>query len=38
MGNKRRQGNVTPQKVSNHTIDDLVDSEGYKYSAAEVRE
>jgi hypothetical protein len=27
MGNKRRQGNMTPQKVNNHTIEEMVDSE-----------
>jgi hypothetical protein len=26
MGNKRNQGNIIPQKVNNHTIEDLVDS------------
>jgi hypothetical protein len=29
--NKRRQGNMTPQKVNNLNIEDLVDSEGDEY-------
>jgi hypothetical protein len=28
MGEKKRQGNITPQKANNHTVEDLVDSEG----------
>jgi hypothetical protein len=28
-GNRIRQGTITPQKVNGHTIEDLVDSEGY---------
>jgi hypothetical protein len=37
MGNKRRQENMTPQKVDNHTREDLVDSEGHESSGAEVK-
>jgi hypothetical protein len=37
MGAKRRQGNMTPQKVDNQTIEDLVDSEGNESLDAEVR-
>jgi hypothetical protein len=37
MRNKTKQGNMMPQKVSNHTIEDLVDSEGDESSVAEVR-
>jgi hypothetical protein len=37
IGNKRRQGNMIPQKVNNHKIEDMVDSEGDKYSGTEVR-
>jgi hypothetical protein len=36
-GNKIRQGNMTPQKVNNHTIEDLVESEGDEFPVAEVR-
>jgi hypothetical protein len=28
MRHKRMQGNMTPQNVTNHTIEDLMDSEG----------
>jgi hypothetical protein len=28
MRHKRMQGNMTPQNVANHTIEDLMDSEG----------
>jgi hypothetical protein len=28
MENKRKQGNMTPQKVNNHTIEDLVELKG----------
>jgi hypothetical protein len=37
MRNKIRQGNMTPQKVNNHTIENLVDSKGDKSPIAEVR-
>jgi hypothetical protein len=37
MGNRRRQGNVTPLKVNNHTIEDLMDSEGSKTSVSEFK-
>jgi hypothetical protein len=37
MGNKRRQGNMTPQKVNSHTIEDLVDSEGNESAVADIR-
>jgi hypothetical protein len=30
MGNRRRQGTMTPQKVTNHTIENLVDSKEIK--------
>jgi hypothetical protein len=31
MGGKGRKENMTPQKVNNHTIEGLVDSEGCKF-------
>jgi hypothetical protein len=34
MGNRRRQGNMTPQKVNNHTIEDLMSSEGDENSVS----
>jgi hypothetical protein len=37
MENKRRQGNMTPQKVHNHTVEDLVDSEWEESSVSGVR-
>jgi hypothetical protein len=37
MQNKRRQGNMTPQKDNDHKIGDLVDSEMDDSSVAEVR-
>jgi hypothetical protein len=37
MGNKRQHGNMTPQKVNNHTIEDFLDSEEDKSPLAEVR-
>jgi predicted ester cyclase len=37
MGKKRRKGNTTPQKPNNHTIKDLVESEGDKSSVAAFR-
>jgi hypothetical protein len=36
-GNKRRQGNMIPQKGNNHKIEVLVDNEGDESSDAEVR-
>jgi hypothetical protein len=36
-GNKRRQGNMIPQKGNNHKIEVLVDNEGDEFSVAEVR-
>jgi hypothetical protein len=37
MRNKRRQGNMTPQKVDNHTVEDFVGSEGDESLVSEVR-
>jgi SOS response regulatory protein OraA/RecX len=37
MGNKRSQENMTAQKINNHTIEDLVDSEGDESSVAEAK-
>jgi hypothetical protein len=37
MGNRRRNGNTTPQKVNNHTVEDLVDSDGDEISVSEVK-
>jgi hypothetical protein len=37
MGEKRRQGNGTPQKADNNTIEDLVESESDESSVADVR-
>jgi hypothetical protein len=37
MENKRIHGDMIPQKVNNHTIEDLVGSEGEESSHAEVR-
>jgi hypothetical protein len=33
MGNRKKQGNMTPPKVNNHTRD-LMDSEGYETSVS----
>jgi hypothetical protein len=35
MGNKRRQGNMTPQEGNNHNIEVLVDNEGDESSVEE---
>jgi hypothetical protein len=32
MGNKRRQGNMTPQKGNNHKIEVLLENKGDEYS------
>jgi hypothetical protein len=37
MGNKRRQRNMIPEKVNNHTIGNLVHSEVDEPSITEVR-
>jgi hypothetical protein len=37
IGNKRSLGNMTPQKVNNHTIEGLTESEQDESSDAEVR-
>jgi hypothetical protein len=37
MGYKRRQGNMAPQNVNNHTIEDLVDNDRDGSSITEVR-
>jgi hypothetical protein len=37
MGNRRRQGTMTPWKVNKHTIEDLVDSEGDETSASQIK-
>jgi hypothetical protein len=36
-GNRRSQGNITPKKVNNHIIEDLVDSEGEEASFSEFK-
>jgi hypothetical protein len=36
-GEKRRQGNTTPQKANNKTIEDLVESEEGESSVTDVR-
>jgi hypothetical protein len=35
--NRRRQKNVTPQMVSNHTIEDLLDSKADETPVSEVK-
>jgi hypothetical protein len=37
MGRKRKQGNMTPQKANNHSIEDLKESEGDESSVAVVK-
>jgi hypothetical protein len=37
MGNKRKKGSMTPQKINNHKIEDFMDSEGDDSSADGVR-
>jgi hypothetical protein len=37
MGTRAREGNIILQKANNHTIEDLVYSEGDESSFAEVR-
>jgi hypothetical protein len=37
MGNRRKQGNMAPQKVKNHTTEDLIESGGYKSLVSEVK-
>jgi hypothetical protein len=37
MGRKRMQENMTPQKTNNHTIEDLMQSEGNKSPVADLR-
>jgi hypothetical protein len=37
MGNRRRQRNMTPQKVNDHTIEEFVDSEGDEISFSDIR-
>jgi hypothetical protein len=37
MSNRRRQGNMIPEKVNSHTIEDLADSEGNESSVSEVQ-
>jgi hypothetical protein len=37
MGNKRRQGNMTPQKVNNHTIKHLMNSRGDETSVSKFK-
>jgi hypothetical protein len=37
MGNKRRQGNITPQKANTHTVENVVNCEEDESSFAEIR-
>jgi hypothetical protein len=37
MRNKRMQGNMTPQKINNHTKEDLMDSEGDETSVSKFK-
>jgi hypothetical protein len=37
MGRQRRQGNITPQKINNDIIEDLVESEGDESPVADFR-
>jgi hypothetical protein len=37
MGRKRKQGNITPQKMNNKVIEDLVENEGDEFPVAVLR-